>query len=79
MNDVQISTDNQLPTRQEANVLWQTLHNFGVKCRDGIVLDGKVPRGLIVLWVGAVGPPQRLPENKYPPVSPTAEMIEWNW
>ncbi len=55
--DVQISADNRSPTRPEVTAIFSALKSAGVKCRDSVILDPKVPQDLMVLWVGAETPP----------------------
>ena len=68
--DVQVSTDNYLPKRQEAHVLIEALKQTGIKMTERCILSENVPRGLIVLWVGSDSPIGWSAERVPPPTVP---------
>jgi hypothetical protein len=54
--DIQLSSDNVTPPRQEATALLDALVAAGIKHRSNYVLDAAVAPGMIVLWVGSRSP-----------------------
>jgi hypothetical protein len=54
--DVQVSTDNGSPPREEAGALIDALSRSGIKQHTGAVYDPDIQRGLLVLWVGSRSP-----------------------
>jgi hypothetical protein len=74
--DTRLAADDYKPARPEVLQLRETLKDMQIKTAKYSIMDGNIPRGWMVLWVGAESPPDWSPETVPPYAVPPDEFAQ---